>query len=425
MFSKIRKLLEHKAMKSLVIMGLRGGTMVAKFVLSIFLARYLGLEDLGLYGLLVAGVSVCPVFLKIGLRNIIEREAVGQDIVSLTKNLMHYYVLICSMLVLIILILKAIVFPLIGSTFVPGELFWLVVLLVIGESFIVDLFFLLIIMHKPIVGNILLFLQTALWILLYIPLAFLNQEMQSITSVMIFWLAGNVLSFVFGWKYFWRNLPWSKCIVLGISKDWYASRWRSCKGFYLNDIANAGLQNIDRYLVRIFLGLEITGVYVLFWQMANAVYVLATTGIIQINRPYLIRAWKDENFDRFYFLIKKNFIDTVLVMVSLGILVSIIAPFVLNIVNRPMVYGYMYILWILLLAILFKGGSDMLGHALLAQYRDKILFRSALIHLIITVLLMLVGINLYDIKGFVVSIVISNLCLWVFRLYVMRKYRNV
>lgn len=61
------RLADNDTFSSLAIMGMRVGMLVAKFILSIFIVRYMGLRELGLYGLIVGASGISQAVLRGGI----------------------------------------------------------------------------------------------------------------------------------------------------------------------------------------------------------------------------------------------------------------------------------------------------------------------------------------------------------------------
>src|SRR4051794_1108031 len=60
----------------LIIMAMRASIMGSKFALAIFIARYLDLSSLGLYGLTAGTIAVVPTVVNAGMNHLLMRAAV-------------------------------------------------------------------------------------------------------------------------------------------------------------------------------------------------------------------------------------------------------------------------------------------------------------------------------------------------------------
>src|SRR5258708_23517720 len=67
----------RQVFRQLVLFGLRGAGMAAKLALSLYMVRYLGLADVGFYGLLIGATTATPALLGFGLTAWIMRKLVN------------------------------------------------------------------------------------------------------------------------------------------------------------------------------------------------------------------------------------------------------------------------------------------------------------------------------------------------------------
>src|SRR4030088_2181201 len=96
----------------LIIMAMRASIMGSKFALAIFIARYLDLSSLGLYGLAAGAIAVVPVVVNIGMNHLVMRDAVTASPAELTHSLRHYWSFVTSayIILLALAVLLTIVF---------------------------------------------------------------------------------------------------------------------------------------------------------------------------------------------------------------------------------------------------------------------------------------------------------------------------
>lgn len=404
-----------KSLASLLIMGLRVVMMAAKFALAIFLARFMGLEVLGLYGLLASAVSVLPVILRAGIINVFGRDAVTQSPEALARNLVHYYIALAGAYTLCGAALAGVCL-LTGYWLLP----WLVFALVVLEHVVGDWFSLLVSTRRAVRANLMLFAQAGGWMLAFMICAWFLPELRNVPVLLLFWAGGGVLAILSTFSA-WRGLPLRSTLGQGISKGWYREHWKKSRFFYLSDIAYAGGIHIDRYLVGIVLGLELTGVYVLFWQMANAVHTLVLTGVIQLCRPRLIEAHAREGFDAFRALYRKCMKSIAFSVLGLSLSVAAIAPLVTGWTDRPLALSYIPLLWVMLCAMCLRALADGAGSGLLARYMDKALIGSNLMQVCGTALFVLAGLHLSGIYGAALGIALVHALTLAVRQYALKR----
>jgi hypothetical protein len=71
----------------LTIMAMRVSVTGSRFALAIFIAQYLDLSTLGLYGLATGAIAVVPVLINIGMNHVLMRDAVTASAAELTDSL--------------------------------------------------------------------------------------------------------------------------------------------------------------------------------------------------------------------------------------------------------------------------------------------------------------------------------------------------
>jgi hypothetical protein len=264
-----------------LILAIRVATLATKLALNFAITTYLGLEALGLFGVLSAVTVVCPLVFGLGLQNSVARDLVSASAEKSSSLVISYWKLTAT-------IYLSVTIPSLMIAYMV-RFRWDLVLCMILISWLEhinqDIYVFLITRGRPIFANIQLFLRSASWAILYMLLAAFNLNI-SFDGLLSLWLSGLIISiaiFMFSdgigwitWPKIWRaELPGRKYV--------FAARF-----LYLSDIAFAIEQYFDRAAISMFLGLEAAGIYVFYWQLTNAVYNLISASVIQVETPKLI-----------------------------------------------------------------------------------------------------------------------------------------
>jgi O-antigen/teichoic acid export membrane protein len=375
---------------ALGLMTMRSVTIGAKFVLTLFIARYLGLPPLGAYGLIVSAAALMPVLLGLGVANNLGREAARSGPETITVRMLGYF----AFLVPAYAALAGL-----GAVVLPRETPWLCLLaaLLFLEHIQSDLFGLMAINGVVYGANFMLFIRSAGWVLVYIPLALLEPGLRSLKAMGLFWLAGDVLATILAlalttswrWAAALRALPRTP---LGLPHR------HGSAALYLNDVANTGFQYVDRYIIGLMLGPELLGVYTLFWSVANAVSSLLTTAIVQPRRGALVQAARAsaEAFNRS--LRSATVIGvqlTVAVSAAALILMRVAVPFI----GRPGLMHYFPVLFILSGAVVFRTVYEIIGISFYAYNRDDITLYSGVTIFVVALVLNVLTVPTFGIWG--------------------------
>jgi O-antigen/teichoic acid export membrane protein len=403
MLSKIRNLAQRDAFASLSIMGLRGGMLLSKFVLALFITRFIGLEALGVYGLIASGGAIGQIVMRMGVFSTLSREAVGQSLEELTHNLRHY---ISGCMVLYLLLIP--VALLIGWYFDKTLLLLIALLLMLLEHVAQDAFILANNLYKPLLANGLLALQSAIWIYLFSLLAFVFPALRSLEFVLLFWICGGIASLAIV-MLITRQWPWRQAFAKPLERTWYmpyvARSWR----LYVGEVIATATNYLDRYIITAFMSMELVGVYVLFSQIANAIGGLINAGIIRVYTPRLISAYKDGEINTFNKIYRTCILRSLGSMTGMILVCSALVPFFIRFTNQPLAMEYLPLLWMLLATLLLRGGADLGSTGLYVRHKDSFFLNRILIKLFLSCTVGAASIWLLGIYGTVLTVTVISL----------------
>lgn len=267
--------------------GIRAFSLLARFALAAYLAKYYALEDVGLYGIMYSITAAAPAILGFGFNFSLNREIATIDKANAYKKVRDRLV-VSSLLSLsaLPLVVWAIGYSAEKSAFI------LIVFsaILVAEVLSLDLHVSLICLKKAVLANTLLFARTALWVYPLIALGFYNPSSRTLDFLLTFWLCGNITSLIL------VSAISSKKRIFGNAKGpiewgWFREKLRSNHKIYLSDLSNVGIISADRFILANIVGLEAVGVYVFFWTIANSVQLLVNASITQISLPFKIEAF--------------------------------------------------------------------------------------------------------------------------------------
>lgn len=380
-------------LSSMSIMGMRGGVLVAKLWLSLFIARYLGLEALGLFGLVVGIAAVGQAVMRLGLFEALGREAVGQPLNRLTSNLRHYLTG-SAVLYSVLLLLVALG----GAWFGVLTLAVLAFLVMLTEHACRDVFVLTNNLQRPALANGFFALQSAGWIYLYMAAAYLFPALRSLEVLLGFWIAGGALTAAAA-LLATRRWPWKAAFSEPIRTGWYLSYLGKAWRLHLSEIVAIANLYVDRYLVSVFLSLELAGLYVLFWQVSNALCNLVGAGVLQVYRPRLILAWSQQDRLRFRALHRECALRCAIAVVGLAGICALVVPLFAGYAQQPLAGDHLPLLWLLLLFACLRVAADLSIAALFAQAVDGPVLAGNLLALAMTLLLGSLALPLFGVHG--------------------------
>lgn len=353
-------------LQPLLLLAMRGGSTVGKFLLAIYTARYLGLADLGIYGLLVGAVTIMPAVAGFGMTEWIMRK-----IVDLPRA--EALPLVASRLSLTLLV-HLIVQPIaLGLDILLGEPIPLHIAILCGailllENLGTEAVDMLIARRRVLLAYLLTFLRTGAWPFPVIAIGLLYPQTRTLEFLLLGWLTLLVANWL---------------IMIGLVVP--EGRWRLLRPdigvllrdlhgsllLYVKDVSTTVSMFIDRFLISMFLGLELTGVYTLFWSIANVVHSLSVYGVLQAQLPHLIATAQTHDKSALDALERHLQIETGLWTLLLAAAAAVATPLMLPYLDRPLVQDYLPVFWVILAATLLRIAADSYGFLLLALHRDR------------------------------------------------------
>jgi len=358
----------------LVLFGLRGISTIAKFALALYVTRYLGLADLGIYGLVLAACAWSPALLGFGLTEWVARQIVLDGHVAALRKITARLSISTVAHLVFQPIFWAANFA-IGAP-VPMAWAWLIAPIVLLEHLFTDVHDLLTARGRVGFATALQFIRAGLWPFVVVAVGLLFPETRTLDAIFFAWLLALALASTVFFSWLAAQgagplLQWSD-----VSRQIASSR--ASVSLYLRNIASNTSLFLDRYLISLTLGLELTGVYVFFWSVANVVHGMINSIVIQPQAPRLIGSAARSDmagFRDFERRLRWEASAWTIVM-SLGVFGTILV--LLPFLQRPLLDIYLPVFALLMVANWARIAADKFGYVLLALHRDRaILFASA------------------------------------------------
>ncbi|MBI1273553.1 MAG: hypothetical protein GC131_05675 [Alphaproteobacteria bacterium] len=400
-------------------LGLRGVALLAKFGLLIYISRYIGLAELGVYGLIMAATVVGGKVMSLGLYFVANRDMVGsaplRQAAILRDQQIVYFLTYAATAALLMC-----GWPLLAPEH-RHYLVYFIVLLIINHQ-VVELFQAIIALHRQLAANFVMFLNSA-WGFAVIAVGILWPSFRTLEVVLDIWIIGTALAGVVALVIL-SPLPFAQALRVRPDWPWIGQSIRRSFPLYLALLGQQGAMYVDRYVVTWFEGVEIAGVLVMFWSFGNAVQVLIQAGVLQTAYPKMIQHYKSNDEPAFWAQVR----DLVTKITAAGAFFCVIAAAailpVLEIVDRPLARDYVGVFWFMLVAFLIKFVADALYYALYARHRDRELVIANVSGLVLSGLANIALVALLGIWGAVAAQTITAIYLVVMQAWYLRATRT-
>jgi O-antigen/teichoic acid export membrane protein len=406
------------SLKKLLNLGCRGLAMGARFLLILYLGKFFDVEELGTFGIINTSIILAYLLIGFDFYSFATREILKVDQNSqanvVFNQAIFYFLSFLIFLPFILYILLA------CDVFEEAYIFPFLLLL-FNEHLGQELFRLFTALQKPLTANIIFFIRTGSWILLFLSLQYsgvLSKEHFDLYTLLLFWLSGSAFSNFLGVIIVYKQFSWKN---LTISFTWIKSGIKVSLWFFAATVAYKIIEYSNRYIIDFFHGKEAVGYYTFFHQIASLVNIVVFTLIIMQLFPKLIIVAKENNnksFDSVYKEFSKSIVSWTLFCSAV---VCILIYPILIYLGKEAYFENLAIFWWLVLSNLLLNLSLAPHYALYAKQRDKQLLFSTLAGTLFNLLANFLLIPFYGPTGAAVAMTIGYLFVFILKLQIKKK----
>ena len=400
-------------------LALRGITLGSKFLLSIYLVKFLSLEANGEYGIFVATISMLTYVLGLDFYSFNNREILQEKSSESGKKIKNQFVLFTLVYLIILPLLYVFgLFDFIGQKYIL--LFYLIL---VFDHISIELYRLLVVFSKPIQANINLFLRTGIWILVLI-FAWHNdfEDLKNLNSVFNLWLVGSFISVIYSiysLSTVGVNIPWKE----KIDTKWILKGLKIALPFFIATLSYKIIQFADRYMVEFYLGSKQTGIYYFFSNISMLIETFVQTTVVMIYSPKLIASLKKDKpvqIGVFKTFSKEIIIYSVIAVVCVC---AIIYP-LLSIVEKTELFLSISVFFVMVTTRFIFNISLIYHFKLYVAKKDSLIMTSTLFAVLVNISLNFILIPFYGLIGGALATLLSVLVMMGFKLFYAKKYEH-
>ena len=332
--------------------GMRGVTLLLKFVLLFSLARLLEPSEVGLYGLLAATVLYTAGIAGLGYSMYANREVAAADPNERTWIIRDQAVF-CGLAYVLVLPLTLLLFV---SETLPWTLAgWFFVLIVL-EHVGVEVERVLVAASRQMFASVVLFLRNGAWVLVAVPLMWVAAPLRTLETVLAIWAAGASVACAVGLIGVARVGSWD----LSKAVDWESMKrgLRIALHLLIGTMALKGLTTFDRIWVGAIGGLDILGPYVLFLGIANVLKAFLNSSVFPFCYPKLVRSAAIGDRAGFEAGMRSMILQTIAVVIVVVVLSLLLIEPVLEWIDRPIYAEHIELFYLAQLAVALYAASQ-------------------------------------------------------------------
>lgn len=401
---------------SLSNMALRSMTLVTRFALTLFIAKFMGIAEVGAYGLIVGIVSMTPVVVGWGANYFMARSSVGEARIVAGQKLKDRLVLtVLSLMVVFVLALLAQRLGLISDI----RFLLPIMVIVLFETIACDIQAWLVARHMTLQANALMFVRSSLWAIIVMTLAYFSEDYRDLGFFLRAWALFEVLQII-PLLFFLRKWPLREIARTPVDTAQIRRYITGGKLIYMNELGLIGTLYLDRFIINGLLGLELTGIFTFYWSIVNGINALVVTGIIQITTPHMVQSVKDQQYGLwqqiFSKLLRKTFWSTLFLSAFLLAVLWVILP----LLNVGQIETYWPLAAMLMFANVLRLLSSCANSGLSSQYLDGYFASIGLMGLVLTLTINAFSIRYWGLYGAAAAAIVTHGVLFWVKIWILK-----
>jgi len=390
---------------------LRLGSLGAKLVFTLYIGRYLGLAEMGTYGLVAAYVAILISVLGVRFDYVVGRDIVSvspYEVACKIRDQIVFYALNYAILAAALALLAA--GPL---KEIRTETLLFILSLSILESLASITTGNIVSLKQPVLATVLFFIRSSLWTLPAMVLGILYPATRTADFIFLWWLAGVSVSLV-ATCFAWRGMPWGAALKTPVDWSWILSGARNCILIWLGTIGAAAATYVDRFAVEHYLTLDFVGIASFYGSFVIAMQSLLHSSVFSFTYPRLITHYRQRDDAAFRRELRHMTMQATLFGGFMAVMIGVIVPILGGIFHRPEFADQAFILWMMLFGAWIRCTTEGVYFVLYARHQDRLIWAGGLLVLIPAFVCNMVFVPVYGFAGIGYSAVVTNvfLCLW-------------
>jgi len=385
---------------------LRVAPLAIKFLFFTVLSKAMEADEYGSYTLITTTITLSIFVLGFDFYN----YSIGEVLLSKThifRKLFSTFMLYVAIYIIVALIVLG--YFILFNDFIESssELIITLILICFSEHFCQEAYRLQVAFKKILLANVLFFFRIFIWMVYLTVEVILYNKNVSVIYILKIWMIFNLitvfLNVITAYKPIKNNVKNLKLNIQFIKKGLAISSL-----FFLGTLSLKTIEYMNRYIVDLFLGKEITGVFSFYSNLALVISVYINAIVVSFELPSLIEKGNSNEINEHFKGFKKSFMKQIIIIVALLILA--IYP-ILKWQDIPMYEDYIYIFFIMVIASAIINYSLVYHFYLYIKQKDKTILiltiKSGIFNLIFTVILT----YCFGVLGTCIAFFLTSICI--------------
>jgi O-antigen/teichoic acid export membrane protein len=397
---------------------LRGLTLIAKFCLTLFIAKYGSTKLLGEYTVFLTTITISIYFLGFEFYTYSQREILKVDhsgYSQLIKNQLFFHAL--SYLILLPLSYLIII------QFVENRYILFFFIILILDHLNQELYRLLVVVKQPLHATVNNFFRAGMWVILIILVWYSFGSTLSLFSIISYWVIGELFCLTYSIKKFRKYLN-GNYNFYSLQKSWITKGVKVSFVFFISGMIQKMVEYSERFFLQKLTNDETVGVYFFYYNIAYLPFTFFSSVIIINHLPNIISTFTKNKEE--FILAKKDFFKNTIYFCIFFIPICVFSYYIITnfLIIKATYQQSRYVFWILLTSSIITIISEFLYIELYIRHKDYLILLSYLYTFFIHIISNYFLINWYGLPGGVAAKLIVVCSLLIIRYILIQKYCN-
>ena len=397
----------------------RSGSLLAKFLLVIYISKAMSLETLGLYNIVSVTVAWSVYVLGFEFYSFSLRQIVGENSQKISGFVFNQLVFHMFGFVL----LAAISPLLVAFGFIPSSLLVYFVIITFFDQLSQECYRICIALERSQFANFLHFVKSGLWVYPLLVLPVFHKDV-TIQNILFAWVSGTFFALVIGIFKLVR-LDLIRLERANLDFAWIKRGVIVAFPFLVISVAQLTMDFSDRYFIDYFLGKADVGVYSFYYGIANVPTTLITSVLVATYYPKVINVYKFNRPSLEIRILIRNFLwQSMGLAILISVMAIVLVHALLDFIGKQQLLQEINLFYLMLFQVVIFSIQVVIQTVLYARHEDRFLLYSAVAGGILNIVLNVLLIPRLGINGAALSTILSMGVMLGLRLFLLNKSKH-
>lgn len=398
---------------------LRSLSLVSKFFLVVFVARFLSVAELGVYGIFTVTVSYSLYVIGLDYYTYATREMMSHpedEWPRLIRDQGVFIFVVYGIGLVILLVASSV------GLFRMPSMHWLFLIL-LSEHLNQEVFRILVALGRPLVANLVFFIRSGAWVYVALLLMVNEPGTRTLETIWLCWFIGGIASlFISGLVI--AGLGWSGIRGKKIDWNWILRGVRLALPFFIATLALRGIFTFDRYMIKYFWTESEVGIYTFYMGIAGVLSSFVDAGITVNYYPKMVRFYRSGEYEEYRREKHRMAQAIVATSVVCVFLIALLVHPLLRYIGKEVYRENLHVLWLLLGGMSFMNLSMVPHYGLYSKGVDKGILFSTIVTFCLCVILYSLLIPCLGVSGAAIAFTLAAGIMFSLKTFIYQKTTN-